>query len=291
MNDFPALVIIGPGKVGTALGALAFQRGSPVAALGGRDRARLEAAAPQMGEPRIGLPKEVAGLGQIVLLTVSDDAIERVCQEIASAGAFAAGSIVAHCSGALDSAVLRSARERCGCTIASIHPLQTFPTVQAAVERLPGTAWFGEGEEEALGAVERLAFLFGAASVHRLAPGGKAAYHAAAVLASNGLVALLDAALAASRQAGLSRDTAALSLRPLIHATLANVEALGTEAALTGPIARGDLGAVQRHLEALADDPDLRDVYCALGRWTVSLALRKGSLDASVGAQIRVLLS
>ena len=291
MDYFPELVIIGPGRVGVALGALAFQRGYAVAGLGGRNRARLEEAAQQMGAPRIGMPQEVAGLGRTVILAVSDDAIEHVCEEIAEAGAFAAGAVVAHCSGVLDSAVLRSAQERCGCTIASIHPLQTFPTVQAALERLPGTVWFAEGEETALATLEHLVSLLGAASVVRLAAGGKAAYHAAAVLASNGLVTLLDAALGAGEQAGLSRVLTAPAFRPLIQATLANVDALGTEAALTGPIARGDIGSIRRHLAALAVDSDLHDLYCALGRWTVSLALRKGSLKADVGAQIRALLA
>lgn len=290
MDDFSELVILGPGRVGTALGTLAFQQGYPIAALGGRDRVRLEAAAQRMGHPRVGLPEEVAGIGRIVILAVSDDAIESLCRQIAEADAFAHGAIVAHCSGALDSSVLRSAQERCGCRIASIHPLQTFPTVEAAIARLPGTAWFGEGEEEALAVLERLVMHLGATSFAQLAPGGKAAYHLAAVLASNYLVSLLDASLEAAQKAGLPREQAALALRPLIHATLANVEEIGTEAALTGPIARGDLGTLQRHLAALAGEPALQEIYRALGRWTVSLALRKGSLDTDRVAQIDTLL-
>ena len=291
MTELPTLAIIGPGKVGTAIGILAHSRGYSIAAIGGRNQARAEDAARRMGGPPACSPRQAAGMGNLVLLTVPDGAIEGLCDELAAVRAFAPGTVVAHCSGALDSTVLLPAREECGCAIASAHPLQTFPTVEAAVGRLPGAYWFCEGDESALLIVERWAAVLGAASVARLLPGDKAAYHAAAVLACNDLVALLDAALTAGELAGIQRGQAMIALKPLINATLDNVEALGTEKALTGPIARGDIGTVRRHLTALAADPDILDVYRALGRRTVSIALRKGSIDQIMAEQLRDVLS
>ncbi|WP_284209310.1 DUF2520 domain-containing protein, partial [Chitiniphilus shinanonensis] len=105
----------------------------------------------------------------------------------------------------------------------------------------------------------------------RLAPGGKAAYHAATVVASNYLVTLAALAQQLAAQAGLDTDAASAVLGPLMRQTLDNVLALGPAAALTGPIARGDAQTVARHLAAI-DDPLLEAAYRTLGLATLPLA-------------------
>lgn len=276
----PSIAIVGAGKVGTALGALAVRAGYRVAAVAGRNRERAEEAARRIAADVPVLPaREAAGRAGLVLLTVPDDAIEASCRELAAARAFTRGSVVAHCSGALSSECLAPARRELGCRVASFHPLQSFPTVEAALQSLPGSYCFGEGDEIALAALEALAAAIGARWV-RIETGHKALYHAAAVVACNYLTSLLDAALRVAESARIERGTAWRALEPLIRATLENVSKLGTEAALTGPIARGDLGTVATHLAALSEHaPELSDLYRALGSWTVGLALRKGSID------------
>ena len=108
---------------------------------------------------------------------------------------------MAHCSGALDSGVLASARAR-GCAVGSMHPLQTFPTVRPRIDALPGAYCFIEGDPPAVAALERLAADVGAHPVP-IASAAKPLYHAAAVVACNYLTALLDAAGALCRQAGI----------------------------------------------------------------------------------------
>jgi predicted short-subunit dehydrogenase-like oxidoreductase (DUF2520 family) len=107
-------------------------------------------------------------------------------------------------------------------------------------------------------------------------------------VACNYLTSLLDAALRLAESARIERRTAWLALEPLVRATVENISKLGAEAALTGPIARGDRSTVAVHLAALGENaPELADLYRALGVWTVGLALRKGSID---GSQARALL-
>ena len=291
MEGFPDISIIGPGKVGTALGALAVRAGLPVVAVAGGAPGKAEAAAEFIGgQASPCSPAIAAGVGGLVLLTVPDDRIQLVCQELAQEGAFAAGAVVAHCCGMLSSDILRPAADCCGCLIGSIHPLQTFPTVQAAVEKLPGTWCFCEGDEEAVEVLHCLAEAIGTHPV-RIDPGGKVLYHAAAVMACNYLVALLDAAVSLARRAGVDERRWLEASGPMLRAAVDNVLGLGPAEALTGPIARGDVETIRRHAAALgAADRGLRRLYAAAGLQTVELALRKGSLRRPQAAEIRKIL-
>jgi predicted short-subunit dehydrogenase-like oxidoreductase (DUF2520 family) len=104
----------------------------------------------------------------------------------------------------------------------------------------------------------------------------KALYHAACALASNALVALEWTAVEVLGRAGISEEAAAEALLPLVQGTLQNVKSLGLEAALTGPVLRGDEAAVRKHLEALRGDPGAREVYAVLGKQILGLAAKKG---------------
>jgi predicted short-subunit dehydrogenase-like oxidoreductase (DUF2520 family) len=288
MEKFPDISIIGPGKVGTALGALAARAGLPVVAVAGGGAGRAEAAAEAIGSGAAACSvAEAAGLGRLVLLTVPDGAIAVVCERLAAAAAFGEGAVVAHCCGALSSEVLAAARERCGCSIGSIHPLQTFPTVAAAMAHLPGTYCFCEGDEAAAEVLERLAEAIGGRAV-RIDASRKVLYHAAAATACNYLVALLDAAARLAAAAGIDRATWLAAVEPIVRATVDNVARLGPAEALTGPIARGDVETVARHAAAVgACDEPLRRLYAAAANYTIELARREGHLDASTGDALR----
>jgi predicted short-subunit dehydrogenase-like oxidoreductase (DUF2520 family) len=125
----------------------------------------------------------------------------------------------------------------------------------------------------------------------RLPPGGKPAYHAAAVLAAGGFVALLDAIAEAARGAGLDEAGALAIYAPLMRGSLANAERLGVEAALTGPFVRGDEGTIRGHLAALSRlAPGALPVYRALARRELAMALHRGDLGAEQAAALRRLL-
>jgi predicted short-subunit dehydrogenase-like oxidoreductase (DUF2520 family) len=265
--------IIGCGKVGSAIAQLATAAGRNVTALASRNP-----ASPRKLGDRIGSPGAVceipraAGAADLVLLTVTDDAIEPLCNELAAAGAFKTGGIVAHCSGALGSDILSSARNSCGAKVASMHPLNTFPTAEAGVEKFAGTYCFCEGDAAATDALMTLASDIGGKPM-LISSEGKVLYHAAACMASNYFVALMDASLTLCDSAGIDRETAWEALSPLVGATLENAIKLGPQAALTGPIARGDAKTIARHIDALAScDSDLQNFYRIAGRWTLQLA-------------------
>ena len=298
MAELPAISIIGPGKVGTALGVLCARAGWPLRAVAGRDLAKARAGtraialalreslvrrashpAPRSGSRLARLadlplsPVEAARAGELVLLTVPDDAIGPLCRRLADAGAFRKGAIVAHCSGALGSDVLAPARD-CGCHVGSMHPLQTFPTVEAALGKLPGSYFFIEGDPPVARTLSRLAVAVGGIPI-RIAPQAKTLYHAAACVASNYLVTLMDAALQVGSAAGIAPAKLLRALEPLVRATVDNVFALGPARALTGPIARGDAQTVRRHQKALRRaNPRLAALYAILARWTEDLAKR-----------------
>jgi predicted short-subunit dehydrogenase-like oxidoreductase (DUF2520 family) len=160
-----------------------------------------------------------------------------------------------------------------------MHPLQSFADVETAVQALPGSFFFLEGDAEAVDLLRSLVISIDGRPVP-LASSSKALYHAAACAASNYLVTLVDYAAALLGKAGVPDDVALPALLPLVAGTVRNLEAVGLPDALTGPIARGDLGTVRAHLAALRRAPgDLVRLYVALARKTVEVALRKGRIE------------
>lgn len=282
------IAIIGTGRVGKALGALADAAGWSVTAVADISAQVAHSAAEAIGNPASMPAAQVAGAAGVVLLTVPDDKIAGLCRQLADAKAFRTGSVVAHCSGALTSEILAPARQ-CGCLVASMHPMQTFPTAEAAVAKLPGSYFFIEGDDEAAEVLKCLAKDIGGKPT-RIASESKTLYHAAAVMACNYLTALLDASLTMAEQAGISRADATAAFEPLIRATMDNVITAGPEQALTGPIARGDVETIRRHLEAI-DEPHLKQFYRAAGVWTANLARRKGTIDDATAEAVRKIMN
>ena len=291
MDAFPNISIIGPGKVGTAIGVLAARAQLPVVAVAGGSPGAAERAAEAIGGSADACGVfDAAGAGELVLLTVPDDRIADLCAELAVRQAFTPGAVVAHCSGALPSEALAEARDRCCCLIGSMHPLQTFATTDAAVARLPGAWCFCEGDATAVACLIKLAEAIGAHAA-RISPERKAAYHAAAVVACNYFVALADAAAALAESAGLDRQTWLAAVEPMMRAAVENVAAIGPEKALTGPIARGDIQTVRRHLDALAGKGEsIRRLYAGCGLQAVDLARRTRRISAETAAALADLL-
>ena len=223
----------------------------------------------------IGAGKAAATLADVrradaVMLAVSDDQIEPVCFALAGAGALD-GVLVFHCSGAKSSAALRAAADK-GAFTASVHPVRSFADPEAVARDFAGTLCGVEGDARALALLEPALAAIGA----RLVPidaAAKTVYHAASVFASNYLVTVLDAALRAYQAAGIPEQVARELARPLATETLENVFRLGPRAALSGPIARGDLATVARQQAALDGwDGPTGDLYRALALATTALA-------------------
>lgn len=176
-----------------------------------------------------------------------------------------------------------------GSACATFHPLQALPTRESGVARLPGSAFGACGPDPAATWCERLVRP-PRGTLLRVPEERLPLYHAAAVLASNCAVGLVDAAVALLRNAGLEPAQALAALSPLLAASLGNALTMGTERALTGSVPRGDAGTVERHLEARRDLPQpLQSLYREFGRYLVGLAERRGLACSDAGALRRLL--
>ncbi|AUH50123.1 DUF2520 domain-containing protein [Chromobacterium sp. ATCC 53434] len=264
------LTVMGAGRLGCSLARLAHLSGHyQVLDVVGRRPEPLRRA-----REFIGAGREATDLGQLraadfYLLSVPDGEIASCANDLAAAGVAPAGCVVFHASGVGEAALLAPLAER-GVLTASLHPAFSFADPARAVADFAGTLCALEGDEDACTRLEALALALGGRPF-RLAPGGKAAYHAGLSVASNFLVALTAMAQRLTARAGVPDELAQPLLGGLMRQTLENALALGPRDALTGPIARGDVGTVERHLAALGD-AELAAAYRALGRQTVALA-------------------
>jgi len=281
----PRIAVVGAGAVGATLARALRRTGWPVAAVCRRDRARARAAARLAGGGARAFTDPVRAVrgADLVLVAVRDGEIARTAMALAGTGAVKPGTLVIHLSGAVPSTALAPLRAE-GARTASLHPLQTFA---GAEPLLRGVAWFHEGDARA--ACAALARRLGG-RLHSLDPARKPTYHAAAVAASNYLVAVEALAVRLAEAAGIPRREALPALLPLVAGTVRNLSRVGLPGALTGPVARGDAETVRMHRRALRTvDPALDEAYAALGRLALRVAREKGLSPARAGAVARAL--
>ena len=280
-----SLNIIGPGRLGKTLGRLAAASGQyRVQDCLARSAASAQAAVDFIGDGQACSQLLALRPAALSLLAVPDDAIAATAQVLADSGAIAPGTVVFHASGAAEAAVLAPLRD-VGVHVASLHPAFSFAEPARAVESFTGTLCALEGDAAALPLLLEFAAAIGG-QPFALAPGGKAAYHAALSVASNYLVTLTDIARQLALQGGVDAALLPALLGPLMQGSLANALALGPQTALTGPIVRGDAATVTRHLAVLP--AELQPVYRALGERTVALAGER--LPAEAGQRLLALL-
>lgn len=286
----PTVAIIGCGTVGSALGKLLRGVGYRICGVATSNLETAQRAAEVTGaESCSDSPSEIAPTGEIVFITTPDDLIESVCVGISEQGGFQQGAAVIHCSGALSSEILASARG-CGAKVATLHPLQSFASIDQAVSLVPGSFCTIEGDEDALSIVRKIVEDLGG-MVSEITAEKKTLYHAAAVAASNYLVTLIHFALELDQAAGLDGETSLKALLPLIKGTLNNIGEKGIPDALTGPIARGDVATVSAHLKVIEEDaPELLPLYQCLGLYTVDLAKAKTTISEETAQKLIALL-
>ncbi len=286
-DEPPVVGIVGAGAVGTALGVALSRAGWPVGAVASRDAGRRDRFQALVPGAR-GFAEAAALLDEVelIILAVPDDAIPIVAGQLRMYG----GQAMIHTSGALGAEVLGPAMAA-GTQVGAFHPLVAFADTELAVAALHGATVAIEGDDQLADLLARMAEAIGAEAV-RLAPGTKAAYHAAAVLAAGGFVALLDAIAELGRVAGLDEPGSLAIYGRLAEQTLANARALGIAAALTGPITRGDVGTLERHLATLrAHAPEVLPLYVAAATREIALAEGRGALSPEAGALLRASLA
>jgi predicted short-subunit dehydrogenase-like oxidoreductase (DUF2520 family) len=261
------LGIVGAGRLGSSLALALEHAGYPITSVHSADPADADALCHRLAGSRVASAAEMAERCELVFMTLPDSAIA-TC---ADAFPWRAGQQVVHCSGALELSVLDAAR-RAGALRGCLHPLQSFPEPFGDPGRWAGIVCGIEADGPLDTVLERYARALGA-DVVRLEGIDRARYHAAAVFASNYMVALHVAADEAWAAAGLPPALARRALGPLGVGTAERLARLSLEDALTGPLARGDTQTIAHHLRALAAIPELRALYVHLGRSLLKLAL------------------
>ncbi len=288
----PNTFVVGAGPVATALAGALRLGGVPVLGLWARKAASARAAGAVAGVAAFSsAPPDLMLEAHVVLVAVRDAAIAEVAQMLVATGLITRHHTLIHCSGVISSdEAFARVRDRVG-GVATLHPLRAIPDGQAAMRRMGATVFGVEGDERGRAEARTLATAMGG-RVLELVGEQMAAYHAAAAVASNYLVGLLDAAGALLEHAGIPREDGIASLLPLVEGTLSNIRERGPAAALTGPIRRGDVETVERHLAALRGVPaDLGELYRALGRRVVALARQSGDVPEDRLDAIEQLLS
>ena len=284
----PTVGIIGTGVVGSAIGIVLQSKGYKITGVADSAQEKRNQLADRLGTSGM-LPSEVARQAEVVFITTSDGAIGQVTRELAHDGCFQSGQVVIHMSGALTSEVLEPAAEQ-GAVCLSVHPLQSFAAIEQAIKVLPGSVFSIEGNPAGYPLGIRLVedlegkYFF-------IDKKAKPLYHAGACVVSNYLVTLVDFGTRLLEAAGIPKETAVTALFPLIEGTLANIRKVGIPQALTGPIARGDLATIQKHITTMEEvAPDLITLYRSLGSQTVEVAERKGSITGERAQELQKVL-
>jgi len=286
----PSLTLYGAGRLGTTLARLWADAGTfAIADVVTRHRASAEAAAAFVGQGRPRLADEALAPADAILLAVPDDALPGSARALAERDAVGDGTLAFHCSGALDAGLLAPLRDR-GARVASAHPMHSFAEPARSLQTFRGSCCALEGDPDAVAQLTAAFAAIGGIPV-RIRGEAKLLYHAAGVFVANYVTTLVDAATRLAAAAGFAPDAARDLLAPLLRGAVESALALGPEAALTGPVARGDTGLVARQAAAVAEhDPTLGALYRVLGTAAADLARRGGQIDAATAAALHAAL-
>ena len=225
--------------------------------------------------------QKVVDGSDIVFLTVPDDAIAAVCNNLR----WGKQSAV-HCSGAAEVSLLKAA----GSSIGGFHPLVMFADPEVAARNIAGAAIAVEAEEPLATSLREMVEAL-KARLLVIPPGARAAYHGGAHFAAAFVCASVAQGVEIYRRIGISQDDALAALLGLLRGATDAMAHSGPTRAMAGSIARGDLDTVKRHVEALGQlDPKLREIYCVMALKTVPLSLAAGGMSAARAEEIRAFL-
>jgi predicted short-subunit dehydrogenase-like oxidoreductase (DUF2520 family) len=266
--------VVGAGRVGAVLASALRAAGHEISAVAGESaasRTRIETLLPGV---RVDKPTAVSRSADLLLLTVPDDMLGNVVAMLSASGAIREGQYVVHTSGKHGLAVLEPAA-RLGARVLAMHPAMTFTGTDLDLDRLPGCLYGVTATQDTRALAERLVADLGGSTVW-VPEDKRVLYHAGLAHGANHLVTLVAQSMELLRASGAS-DPAG-TLRPLLTAALDNALTYG-DAALTGPIVRGDVETVRAHLADIAETaPATLDTYVAMARGTAERAVRDGRL-------------
>jgi len=280
------LGFIGAGTTGTALAIRLNSKAYQVVAVSSRSQTSARKLAEVIrGCRAFNNNQDVADSSELVFITTPDDVIVSVVSQIQ----WHVGQSVVHCSGADSTDTLETAK-KLGAQVGVFHPLQTFASIEQAVENIPGSTFALEAEEPLLNILKDMATIIDGHWVE-LKASDKVVYHVAAVIACNYLVTLVKLATDLWQSFNIPPNQATQALLPLLRGTIHNIETVGIPQCLTGPIARGDTGTINKHLNALQKTaPTLLSTYRELGLQTIPIALAKGKINQHQAHELEAIL-
>lgn len=277
--------MVGPGRVGTALGMALTHAGYDVAWVAGRGEAALAAFTERVPTAAARPATEATRAADLVVIAVSDDALDPLVRELAGADAVIEDSRWVHTAGGQGAGVLEPVR-LAGAAVAACHPAQTFPDADTGYASLPGTAW-AVTASEADRAWARVLVTDLRGTPVDVEPGARPLYHTGLSIGSNATSTVVTLARDLLLGAGVADPDAFLG--PLATTSASGAAAHGAER-LTGPVRRGDTDTIAAHVEALRTAmPEAVDAYLSLARMALGYARRAG-LDPDVAAAVATLL-
>ena len=277
---------IGAGRLGKALAYSFAAAGLCVRAVASSSAASASELATGIAGCEAMAAQAVVDACDLVFLTMPDAAITPTCSSLR----WRPEVSVVHCSGVTEVQALAAARDQ-GAAIGGFHPMQTFGDTAAAVASLPGSTITIEAEEPLNATLVALAGQLGC-RVNRLPPGMRARYHAAAGFTSQFINALFAEAARVWESWGATEADALQAMMPMARGTLASIESSGIARGMPGPVSRGDVGSVEKHVAALGALSDhTLNFYRTLCASTVTLALERESIDEDTARRIREVLA
>lgn len=283
------IAIIGAGKLGTSLGMALSQKGYRIRTLSCQTFSSAEESSQILKQ---GTPFtdniQTARSGKTIILSVPDDQIEKVSQELDRSSLTWEDKRVFHCSGLVPASVLDPLHHK-GASTLSIHPAQTFSRKKTNPQKFKGIYFGLEGSEEGLIWGQKLVQDLGGYSLILKAE-DKPFYHLACSTASNLLVVLLQMSSFFLQETGISKNKALQVIFPLVKETLHNVKELSIPSALTGPVVRGDQNSIQKHVNALKKFPSYRQIYKELAFQALKIANKEEKLTPSQVRKMRSFL-
>lgn len=244
------VAIVGPGRLGQAMGSLLLRAGEPVSLVAARQLARARKAARFIGGGvAITLKDRRLAEADIILVTTSDAAISPVAGRLATYRKDWSGRVVLHTCGSLPASILDPLK-KLGAAVGSVHPYQTIPNPRTGIRNLVGCYWAVEGDSRAVAVARRWVKLLGGKSF-AIAPGFKPLYHLSAFLVCPTTVTLMDCSERLLREAGVPIEVIRPMLGKFVSETVNNFVETGGRKSLTGPAVRGDWATLQRHIAEL----------------------------------------
>ncbi len=265
------IIIIGGGRVGTSFGYLLNKNGFEILGVCNKHFSSAEEAVKKIGQGKPLTLEEVKNKckeADLIIITTPDDLIEKIAKIISEMRGDQPDYLM-HMSGLYSSDILKKKGNKV--SVFSLHPLQAVPNFCEGIKLLPEAVFTLEGDERGKQVGRKISDKLGL-NYNMIKKEHKAIYHAAAVVASNYLVTLVDTSYNLLEAADVLNDDTKKGILNLVKGTLNNLEKMDTDKALTGPIARGDINTVQKHINSIKEHKsEYSKIYKILGEYTAEI--------------------